>query len=91
MRRDWRKSREQTRTRAYDPFGWNVVGAGSITAKPPFDSTLRIARPRSDEPSALKRKIPFTPAKPLGSVSASAVNRLYGVPGAKSATSDTAS
>ena len=52
---------------------------------------LSCVRRRSGKPSALKRKMPLTPAKPLGSINAPRVKRWYGVPGDSSATSDTAS
>ena len=51
-----------------------VVGAG-LTTTGPLAVISSTARPRSDVPSLLKRKIPLTPAKPLGSISAAWVKR----------------
>lgn len=59
----------------YDPGFTNVLGAGS-TSRNPFGVTATTARPRSAVPSGRNRKMPSTPAKPFGSVSAARVKRL---------------
>ncbi len=49
--------------------------SAGLTTTGPLAVTSSTARPRSDVPSLLKRKMPLTPAKPLGSDSAAAVKR----------------
>ena len=79
---DWRV-RDACRTVAAEPGDCGaaeldrcrkVVGAG-LTTTGPLAVSSSTANPRSDVPSALKRKMPLTPANPLGSISAACVKR----------------
>ena len=58
-----------------EPGFTKVLGAGS-TSWNPLGVTAMTERPRSAVPSGRKRKMPSTPANPLGSVSAERVKRL---------------